>query len=201
MNQLSHQESVTANLQQLTSNPVPLLLKPVLWFQLSWVYLIIMTLVMLVFRFTLQSSYLNLTLDIFQIQTPLRSNQFMMMKWTISWNFSTHNMMNIFWVLTSRCFSYYWWLPLLQNIIQSLLCCFINMEGGYVTVTNFSSHFSMFIPTKATVKLANGNTVRAQGIGIILCHFLNCYMIYPVVYVYYCTGQPYNTISFGYLKF
>ena len=26
----------------------------------------------------------------------------------------------------------------------------------------------LFVPTKATVKMANGNTVHAQGIGIIL---------------------------------
>ena len=34
-NQLIHQESGTTNLQNITSKPVPLLLKPVLWFQLS----------------------------------------------------------------------------------------------------------------------------------------------------------------------
>ena len=30
--------------------------------------------------------------------------------------------------------------------------------GENVAVTNFMSHFSMFVPTKATAKLANGNT-------------------------------------------
>ena len=44
--------------------------------------------------------------------------------------------------------------------------------GENVVVTNFLSHFSMFVPTKATVKLDNGKTGHAQGIGIILCHFL-----------------------------
>ena len=34
-NQLIHQESGTTNLQNITSKPVPLLLKTVLWFQLS----------------------------------------------------------------------------------------------------------------------------------------------------------------------
>ena len=47
------------------------------------------------------------------------------------------------------------------------------------------SHFSMFLPTKATVKLANGNTGNAQVIGIILCIFPNCYIMYTVVPVYY----------------
>ena len=59
----------------------------------------------------------------------------------------------------------------------------------------------MFVPTKATVKLANGNTGHAQGIGTILCRFLNCYIIHPVGPVYYCPGHPSNTISSGALKF
>ena len=63
------------------------------------------------------------------------------------------------------------------------------------------SHFSMFVPTKATMKLANGNTGHAQGIGIIFCRFPNCSIIYPVVPVYYCPGHPSSTISPGVLKF
>ena len=63
------------------------------------------------------------------------------------------------------------------------------------------SHFSMFVPTKATVKLANGNTGHTQGIGIILYRFTNFTIIYSVVPVYYFTGHPYNTISLGDLKF
>ena len=67
-------------------------------------------------------------------------------------------------------------------------------RGANVAVTNCMSHFSMFVPTKATVKLANGNKGHAQGNGIILCRFSNCYIIYPVVPVYYCPSHPYNTI-------
>ena len=63
------------------------------------------------------------------------------------------------------------------------------------------SHFSIFVPNKATVKLANGNTGHAQGIGIIFCRFSNCSVIYPVVPVYYFPGHPSNTISSGVLKF
>ena len=58
----------------------------------------------------------------------------------------------------------------------------------------------MFVPTKATLKLANGNTVYAQGIGFILCHSTNCSIIYLVVPVYYFPGHPSNTISSGALK-
>ena len=77
-----------------------------------------------------------------------------------------------------------------------------NKDGGAnVAVTNCMSHFSMFIPTKATVKLANGNKGHAQEIGIILCPFPNCPIIYPVGPVYYCPGQSSNTISSGALKF
>ena len=63
------------------------------------------------------------------------------------------------------------------------------------------SHFSMFVPTKATMKMADENTGHAQAIGIILCRFPNCSIIYPAVTVYYCTGHPSNTISSGDLKF
>ena len=63
------------------------------------------------------------------------------------------------------------------------------------------THFSLFVPTKATVKRANGNTGQAQGIGIILCRFPNCSIIYPVGPVYYCPSHPSNTISLGALKF
>ena len=59
----------------------------------------------------------------------------------------------------------------------------------------------MFVPTKATVKLANRNTGHTQGIGIILGHFTNCTIIYPVGPVYYCPGDPPNTISLGALEF
>ena len=59
----------------------------------------------------------------------------------------------------------------------------------------------MFFPTKATVKLDNGNTGHAQGIGIILCHLPNCSIIYPEGSVYYYLGHPYNTISSGALRF
>ena len=62
------------------------------------------------------------------------------------------------------------------------------------------SHFSMFFPTKANVKLANGNTRDAQGIGIIPCRFPNFSIIYPVGPVNYCPGDPPNTISSGALK-
>ena len=44
--------------------------------------------------------------------------------------------------------------------------------GASVVVTNCMSHTSMFMPTKDTVKLANGNTGNAQGIGIFRAIFL-----------------------------
>ena len=125
----------------------------------------------------------------------------MIMKWTISWNSSTQNMMQILWMLTSRSFRLDCWLPLLQNFIQSLLYLFHKYGGADVAVTNFMSNFSMLVPTKATVKLANVNTGHAQVIGIILCHFTNCSIIYPVGPVYYFPCHPSNIISLGALKF
>ena len=87
MNQLIHQESVTANLQQLTSNKVTLLPKLVLSFQLSWVNLITIPLIMVMLKFTVHNFKLNLTFNLFYIRTPLWSNQLIMMKCTISCNF------------------------------------------------------------------------------------------------------------------
>ena len=70
-----------------------------------------------------------------------------------------------------------------------------------VSVTNCMSHFSMFVLTKYTVKLDNGNTVYSQVIGIILCLFPNCLVIFPVGTVYYCPCRYSNTMSSGALKF
>ena len=58
--------------------------------------------------------------------------------------------------------------------------------GTNVAATNFMSYFSTFVLTKATVKLANGNTGYSQGIRIILCCFPNFSIKYPVGPVYYC---------------
>ena len=74
-------------------------------------------------------------------------------------------------------------------------------SGENAAITNCISHFSMFVPTKDTAKLANVNTGHARGIGIILCLFPNCYILYQVVPAYYFPGQHFNTISSGDLKF
>ena len=84
INQTNNHESGTANLQQLTSNTEPLFPKQFLWFQISWGDLIIMSLMMMMLKFQLQSFQLSLTLNQFQIQTPIRINQLMIMKWIIS---------------------------------------------------------------------------------------------------------------------
>ena len=73
--------------------------------------------------------------------------------------------------------------------------------GENVAVTNCMSNSSIFVPTNASVKLDNGNTVHSQGIGIIICSFTNFYIIYPVGPVYYFTCHPSNTISSGAIKF
>ena len=83
---------------------------------------------MVVSRFTLKSFQLNLTLNLFQIQTPLLSIKSMMIKYTISCDYSIQNMMITFWILTSRRFRLDWWFPPFQKFIQFLLCCFINIQ-------------------------------------------------------------------------
>ena len=86
--------------------------------------------------------------------------------------------------------------PYLNNYTVSTVL-FHKYGGENVGVTNCMSHFSMFIPTKANVKLYNGNTLHAQVIGMISCNFPNCLIIYPVVTVYYLPGHPSNTIPLG----
>ena len=73
--------------------------------------------------------------------------------------------------------------------------------GSNITVTNCMSRFSMFVPTKGTVKLGNLNTVHAQRIWFVLCCFPKCSIIYPVVPVYYFPGHPSNNILLSALKF
>ena len=71
---------------------------------------------------------------------------------------------------------------------------FFKYGGTNVAFKNVMSHFYMFFPTKDAVKLANENMEHAQLIGIILCCFPNCSIIYPSGTFYYCPGHPYNTI-------
>ena len=68
------------------------------------------------------------------------------------------------------------------------------------SIANCMSQFSVFLPTKTTVKLANENMVHAQVIGIIVCHFPNFPIIYPVGTFDYCPGRPSNAISPSTLK-
>ena len=84
-------------------------------------------------------------------------------------------------------------------IVSTVL--FHKYGGANFALTNCMSHFSMFFPTKATVKLSNGNTVYDQIIVIVLCCSPNCSIIYPFGPVYYFPGHSSNTISSGALKF
>ena len=179
MNQLIHQYNGTANLRQLTSNLEPIFPKPVLCFQISWGDLISMPLLILTLSFNLHIFQLNLTMDLFQIQTPLKSNQLMMMKWTISWNSSTRNFFDLLdvdlqmiqgWLVVTPSSKAY--------TVYTIL--FHKYGGANVAFTNFMSHSSMFLPTNDTVKLANGNMRHSQGAGIVLCCLPNCSIIYMV---------------------
>ena len=127
-NQMNHQESGTENLQKLTSKPGPLLPKPVLWFKPSQLYLINIPLIIVTLGLTLHIFQLNITLNLFHIQTQLQSNQMMVMKSTIYYNYFTQNIMKIFQMLKSRCFRIDQWSPLLQSFIESIMCCFTKKE-------------------------------------------------------------------------
>ena len=99
------------------------------------------------------------------------------------------------------------------HMLQDLLAVYPSLEfytvstllfhkygGENICVKNCMSHFSIFVPTNYNVKLSNGNMVYAQEIGIVLCRFPNCLIMYSVIPVYYCPGHPSNTISLGDLK-
>ena len=49
-----------------------------------------------------------------------------------------------------------------SNIFTVSTVLFHKYRGENIGVTNFLSLFSMFIPTKAIVKLANGSPVHVQ---------------------------------------
>ena len=121
--------------------------QPVLWFQLSWGDLIIIPLIISMLRFTLHSIHLNIPLNLFQIRTPLQSNQLTMMKCTSSWNHSTQSMMVILWMLTSRCFRLEQWWLLLQIFLHNLLCCFINM-GEQMFLSKITCHTFYVCPNQ-----------------------------------------------------
>ena len=87
-------------------------------------------------------------------------------------------------------------------MIYTVSTMFFHKYGGLnVAVANSILQFYMFVPNKATMKLSNVNMGHAQGIGIILCHFPNCYIIFPVGKVYYFLCHPSNTISSSALEF
>ena len=79
--------------------------------------------------------------------------------------------------------------PLKFYTVSTVL--FYKYGWANVAVTNCISHFSMFVPTKANVKLANVKTGNSQWIGIILCRFPKFSIIYPVGPAYYCPSHPY----------
>ena len=122
------------------------------------------------------------------------------MKWTIYWNYSTQNIMMILWCVDLQIL-HVWlvFVPTSKKITVSTVL-FHEYGGENVAVKNYMSHFSMLVPTKATVKLDNGNTWHAQGFGIILCHFTNYTIIYPMGTVHHCPSHLSNTISSDAIK-
>ena len=127
---------------------------------------------MVMLRFTLQSFQLNLNLNLFQIQTPLQLNQLMIMKWTIYWNYFIKNTMKIFWVLTSICFRLDCWSPLLQNCIQSILCCFINMEEQMLHSQVSYHTFLCFSQTRPLQKWLMETRYMTKELGFLYFAFL-----------------------------
>ena len=82
-----------------------------------------------------------------------------------------------------------------SKCIHYLLCFFINTEDKNL-LSQITCHIFLYIwPTKATVELANGNTVYSQLVGVALCHLTKYSIIYLVVQVYCFPSRPSNTTS------
>ena len=136
-------------------------------------------------RFNLQSIHLNIPLTLFHILRPLKPNYMMMMERTNSLIFfhSEHDNDHLdvdLQILQD-------WLVIAPFKIFYTVSTVLFHEYGRenADVTNWVSHFYMFVPTKANVKLDHSNTGHAQVIGNILCSFPNWFIIYPVVPVKY----------------
>ena len=103
-------------------------------------------------------------------------------------------------MFTSRCFRIDFLVAPSSRFHTVSTVLFHKYGGANYGVANFMSHFSMFFPTKVNVKFSNLNTIHSLVIGVILCSFPTCPIIYPMRLFYYCTGRPSNTISSGDLK-
>ena len=193
-NQLIHQESGRSNLQQITSKPRPILPKSILWFQLSWGYLSIIPLIMVMLRFTLQSFHLNLTLYMLHIQTPIRSNKLTMMKWNISWNSSTKKTMMIFWMLTSRWFRLYWCSNLLKKFIWYLLCCFINMDDILQSQIVYHTFICLF-QKKVTLIMSTRDMSKQLSLFYVFLLTVKLYIKWDqFIFVQVTLPTPYNEV-------
>ena len=102
--------------------------------------LIIVSLIMVMLNLTLQIFQMNIALNLFQIQTPLQSNQLMIIKWTISGMLPLRT-----WWWSSGCWPLYasgligGHPPSNFFTVSTLL--FHKYVGANVAVTNFKSHF------------------------------------------------------------
>ena len=122
----------------------------------------------------------RILMNIFHILTPHLSSQERITKWKLYYNTFIQNIMMILCILTCSWLSTECWLLLIRNFIQFKLCFYHKYGGENFGFTNFLSHLSMFVPTRSNVKLTDVNTGHSQRIGIILCWFTNCTIIYTV---------------------
>ena len=79
-----------------------------------------------------------------------------------------HSEHNEYFLDVDRQMIHYWLVFAYPYKLFTVSTALFRKDGGSnVSVSNCMSQFSMFFPTKATVKLANENTVHAQVVGII----------------------------------
>ena len=64
--------------------------------------------------------------------------------------------------------------------IYTVSTVLFHKDGGDIFSYKFHVKLFMFVPTKATAKLYNGNIGHTQGVGTILCLFPIWSILYPV---------------------
>ena len=105
-------------------------------------------------------------------------------------------------MLTSRCFRIDWWSPLIKIFIQSILCCFINMEVQMLQSQILCHTFICLSQPRPLQNVPTGSTGHAQGIGIIYVDFLTVPLYIQwdqLIIVQVTLPKPYHQVSTNFI--
>ena len=174
--------------------------KPVLWFWLSCGDSITTQLIITMLIFTLHIIHLNLPLTLSQTHITFQFNPLMMMKWTIYLNYFTQITMMILWVSISKCFSVDQCYLHTQKLLQYQLCCFIKTEEKMLELQIACLIFICLSQPRSIRNWITATRNMTNKLGLFYALFLTV-LLFIVAPVYYCPGQPWNTMSSSSLQF